>query len=506
MSDQASSALAFAKALTARSNGWTPSHRAFTVARAYKLQTITPMWGGGVSAGKVDEAFPVRGKSIKGRWRRWWRILKLDDQAQHLLTKEERDQGVSPEARLFGGALTTDGTLQPLLKVRVALVGSAQPTQQLQDAATRVGYVWRVFGGGQCLGPGLQFRISVEIHAQPEESGKQWLDLLNEAVRFWANFGGVGGRNSRGLGRVAPFDGDTGRWLYPVSVEQAQNTGCELTTIKFRGSHLQRAMDAWAFAISVLQHYRQGHDAKFVFDYLWKVSCPENADVPFHRWLSFLGEDYRRAHNGVDLCFSVRPHGDLYSRSYRPGRSKWPEAETLRGAVAERQAEARWAVPLIDDPDREVPARGVFPRASLGLPIICNQLKPAHQHGNGGDVGKFRIELAGTGSKLKSPVLVGVRKSSDVAWEAFALALPSEFRQQALSTRVKVLWTPVKNRANRNAGYLQDEGHEKELDLGEFPVWEASRALSVLPMRTLAPGSSDPISAFLEFFRSQSGP
>ena len=45
-----------------------------TQTRSYKL--ITPLFGGGVEAGKNDENIPVNGKCIRGQLRFWWRATR----------------------------------------------------------------------------------------------------------------------------------------------------------------------------------------------------------------------------------------------------------------------------------------------------------------------------------------------------------------------------------------------------------------------------------------------
>ena len=43
--------------------------------QVYQIELITPMYGGGVEAGVVDEEMPVRATSIRGQLRFWWRLL-----------------------------------------------------------------------------------------------------------------------------------------------------------------------------------------------------------------------------------------------------------------------------------------------------------------------------------------------------------------------------------------------------------------------------------------------
>ena len=42
--------------------------------KRYSCTLVTPLYGGGVSAGEVDEAMPIRVTSIRGQLRFWWRV------------------------------------------------------------------------------------------------------------------------------------------------------------------------------------------------------------------------------------------------------------------------------------------------------------------------------------------------------------------------------------------------------------------------------------------------
>ena len=63
----------------------------------YRCKLVTPMYGSGVEAGKVDEKMPIRATAIRGQLRFWWRIAhrqqfiregKLDSHAMFLRERE----------------------------------------------------------------------------------------------------------------------------------------------------------------------------------------------------------------------------------------------------------------------------------------------------------------------------------------------------------------------------------------------------------------------------------
>ena len=43
--------------------------------KIYRIQVITPIFGGGVKAGKNDSVTPIRPSSIRGHLRFWWRAI-----------------------------------------------------------------------------------------------------------------------------------------------------------------------------------------------------------------------------------------------------------------------------------------------------------------------------------------------------------------------------------------------------------------------------------------------
>ena len=53
------------------SAGSGPSERVVTV----RCTLVTPMFGGGVTAGEVDPEMPIRASSLRGQLRFWWRLL-----------------------------------------------------------------------------------------------------------------------------------------------------------------------------------------------------------------------------------------------------------------------------------------------------------------------------------------------------------------------------------------------------------------------------------------------
>jgi len=62
---------------------------------ALQCKLITPLFGGGVKAGEVDRAMPIRPTAIRGHLRFWWRLL----QGQGI----KPDELFEKECSLWGG-------------------------------------------------------------------------------------------------------------------------------------------------------------------------------------------------------------------------------------------------------------------------------------------------------------------------------------------------------------------------------------------------------------------
>ncbi|MEJ2046041.1 MAG: type III-B CRISPR module RAMP protein Cmr1 [Reinekea sp.] len=46
--------------------------------QTYECELVTPLYGGGIEAGVIDEEMPIRASSIRGQLRFWWRITCSD--------------------------------------------------------------------------------------------------------------------------------------------------------------------------------------------------------------------------------------------------------------------------------------------------------------------------------------------------------------------------------------------------------------------------------------------
>lgn len=296
-----------------------------TVRREYAVTVVTPLFGGGAKAGHVDPQMPIRGSSIRGHLRFWWRY-KFASTFGSAAAMRAR------ESEVWGNP---DSPSPVQLTVEV----DRRTLQYREFGNPKEPYGFREFGPEmyalfsakqqkppipRLIREGLRFKLTlrwptVEVLQRRRDADnagrrKAHQPLLPEAVAditadvdqaamAWLRFGGIGSRTRRGVGAVHP-DEPSGSSL---------PTGTRLV----RGAvGTDRPMDAWRLALTVYQDFRQ--------------------------------KAYR----------NPPPPGEK-----RPGRSFWPEPDTLRGLTG--CTLAKHATPTV--PVATLPS---FPKAALGLPIV----------------------------------------------------------------------------------------------------------------------------------------
>ncbi len=273
---------------------------------------VTPMFGGGVTAGEVDRDMPIRASALRGQLRFWWRLLhgtggKSADpfDAESLLWGGISGKGPrASRVTLQVGQATTRAPGNPSPGSAGAPVGGRLSPRSRLDvpayalilergedpALLKAGYVFELV---------LRFGRTT---TRPQQEG------VLEALRWWASFAGVGARTRRGFGAVEATS-DDGE-LEPVTAEEVQARGGWMVT----GRPESNTIEAWKKAVGALQRFRQGRG---------------------------VGRN--------------PGHGN------RPGRSRWPEPDMIRRVTSKH---ARMHAPQHPVED------GFYPRAAFGLPIV----------------------------------------------------------------------------------------------------------------------------------------
>ncbi|MHB8165790.1 MAG: type III-B CRISPR module RAMP protein Cmr1 [Sulfuricella sp.] len=306
--------------------------KAVVYQKSFEVELITPLYGGGVRVGEPDSAIPIRAAAIRGQLRFWWRLL-------HRNTYPNSRDLFLAERAIFGG-LGNDGAATasrlllwvtdvkaspPVRSVRCAAYSEDKKSGMLkgpnwQEGLKPVAYV--MFPGqGQLnksrngyekkpadiLLPGLRFNLHLSVGGDLNSADLLWQQQIKPALRWWASFGGLGARTRRGVGAVKVAS------LPPVESMEVEGYGCRLVP----RSPIDDPKKAWINAIEKLKNFRQGV-------------------------------------------------GPSEKRNPGPGRSRWPEADSIREITG-----CHLVQPTKSHAPTH-PARQSFPRAAFGLPIITH--------------------------------------------------------------------------------------------------------------------------------------
>ena len=267
-----------------------------------RCKLITPMHGGGVKTGEVDRAMPIRASALRGQLRFWWRLLNGTDRSLSDLFAEES---------LLWGGITKQGprASRVTLQVRSAPVGDQelitknQLAQELRSGFPAYALIAEPRENPSFLNVGYTFELVLRFKGSI--SAEQQNGVI-EALRWWASFAGVGERTRRGFGAVEAT-ADSMK-LVPVLPNEVAQRGGRMVI----GRLTKEPTKAWKDAVDTLQQFRQG--------------------------------------KGV---------GRNPGSGNRPGRSRWPEADTIR-RLKKTYAPKH-------EPEHRVDG---FPRAAFGLPIV----------------------------------------------------------------------------------------------------------------------------------------
>lgn len=298
------------------------------------LETITPMFGGSAETRQVDPHHPIRSSSVRGHLRFWWRATA--------------GAAFETEKELYDAESTIWGNTEQHGRVRleVEITDAGRECEPIRHERNQKGRMTPRFGENPAYAL-FPFQGTIdrgETTTPPDKARKDIqftlclycpTDLrpqVETALHAWVMFGGIGSRTRRGCGSLA--------FMRVASEKVAYQKGRSemLTTLPanyFVGQSQRDAVTAWSKAVAAYRDFRQG--------------------VGFAR--------------------------NKGQQPNRPGRSRYPEPDTLR------ELTRRFGHQAIH------PVRG-FPRADLGLPIIFHfqgQGEPSDQTLQGRQEGKQRF-------------------------------------------------------------------------------------------------------------------
>ena len=306
--------------------------------REYRISVVTPLFGGGVEAGKPDETLPIRGTSIRGHLQFWWRATRGAAFATH-------EQLFVRHAEVWG---TTEKASPIEIDLREVTTSRPQPCARYEwnPNARRGQGGWRLSWEARFANSALSYALfpfqgkpPPSRDANPEEPPALFIETasfnlrarypevlrkeVETAIWAWVNFGGLGTRTRRGCGALSCED------LAPKDIADLQDwfrsrAGNESAAVRdwptlpasvLVSGEVSTSVEAWKKVINLLQHFRQGS------------GFARNPGEP----------------------------------NNRPGRSRYPEPETIRRVTDRRSGQHARLTQIPDD---------AFPRAELGLPIV----------------------------------------------------------------------------------------------------------------------------------------
>lgn len=215
------------------------------VRKELRLETITPMLGAGTKPLHLDRQSYVRGGTIRGLLRYWWRACQFDVDFTELIQRE---------TELFGAASTPG---------RLSITLGEIEAKRIRNGTRFPNYVRFPF-----MGPGgadiqsqsimVTFTLRLEYPAEYEPQ-------LDNALWAWANFGGIGMRTRRGAGALlvreyAPADCDAldERLRTLCGNHHQRERSWSVLSSRLRcGPKATDAMAAWGAALEKLSRFRQ---------------------------------------------------------------------------------------------------------------------------------------------------------------------------------------------------------------------------------------------------------
>ena len=96
------------------------------ISKTYTIQTITPIFGGGVKAGENDSVTPIRPSSVRGHLRFWWRSTK-GAKCKNVAELRQR------EGEIWG---TTDNPSKVITEVTVISKGKSYACAELEPSVS----------------------------------------------------------------------------------------------------------------------------------------------------------------------------------------------------------------------------------------------------------------------------------------------------------------------------------------------------------------------------------
>lgn len=288
--------------------------------RSYDLVTTTRMFGGSADNAARSDTLVIRPTAVRTELKRWWRALRRDPSPEALWKEES----------LLWGTASATGSRRSRVEVRVRVDRANLTSRRAIDVQGRDSsdspYGYAMWPGDMGQGTTVHTRmpgVSFELRLTAPSAS---FDSLEPAVLAMVAFGGIGGRTRRGCGSLGFSGGEPLRARLPHT-----------------------ANDVRAFLAPMLEESAVGidHGRLSGSRAVWAQTPRPGAESAWKEALDWL---------------KVFRQGDADGRPARAGkygRSKWPEADSLRNATG------KWS----NGHAPRHPSSSSWPRAEFGLPI-----------------------------------------------------------------------------------------------------------------------------------------
>lgn len=302
-----------------------------TETRRYRL--ITPLFGGGVNPGEADPLTVIRGTTIRGHLRFWWRACRAGSfpSIEAMRQQEGEIWGSSEHPSPVSVAVSVDpgsrGDPEPAFRVAPDKKGrprsspssrvpayAAFPLQPDRTQQRQMG--WQ----SQDVLFDVVFTLTIRY---PQSLASE----VEAALWAWETFGGIGARTRRGFGAVHRLDSGGEAMLLPANPQEAK-----------------------AYLRGLLQRFVQSGEGNSEVPQLspnMLLGFTTVRSSPLETWQHLIRRyrDFRQAR-----------HGSRY------GLSQWPEANEIRRRLN--------LPPRLPEDMTEGDLVQKFPRAAFGLPIV----------------------------------------------------------------------------------------------------------------------------------------
>lgn len=443
-----------------------------TETRKYRL--ITPLFGGGVKAQEADPVTVIRGASVRGQLRFWWRatrggqfggdldVMRKAENAIWGSAAKKGDEHTGPskvQIAVFdtrdGERLTRVTEIDPKTKTTITV-----PATDQKSSLSYVTFSLREDDkkSDNALREKVAFTLEIRYPAQKHKDGTIKIDSqelivqdeVSAAVWAWETFGGIGARTRRGFGSLQLIEHLINNEKRMISYLPSVDTKKAL--LKLLDLHIAKGQWAKDSAIPHLTVHPH------------QISIAPAQQNPFEVWKALI--------NAYQSFRQNRFAG-------RFGMTKWPEANYIRRMSGRK---SKW--PKNMDISR-MKAISKFPRAVFGLPVVFHF--PTEE-----------TEVKREWSK-KSFILQGKAASA------------SDHRYERLASPLIIKPIPVGDNLAVGLAIVLDgiimppngleiiEYHDKKAKLPKPITWEklTTEEANSQPIKDILNGNTDVIAAFL---------